>query len=197
MHTQPLPWIDVDYDIPNREQLLNCIKSVELVLADNVIDESYDGKFSRAYNLTIGKLWNEQYINAEGYDMKPLPNQSLYKDLLEVVYDTSLQVKYDLDLPQDLLFHCGLFIFVPKKTRIAYHVDSFRNCNISMPLSKEGATTRWKKDNTILEKSYLRTTVLDTYTPHSVDNTTDNDRYVYQLTFNPDVYIDDVRGLFK
>lgn len=197
LHTQNLPWIDVDYDIPNREELLRLIKSVELVLADNQIDESYDNKFSRAYNLTIGKLWDKDKVNAEGYDMKPLANQAPYRELVELTYETSLQVEKDLSLPRNKLFHCGLYIFVPKQTRIAYHVDSFRNVNVSMPLAKEGSTILWNVDGTIMKKSYLRTTVLDTHTPHAVDNNTKDDRYVYQLTFNPDLYIDDVRYLFQ
>tara|TARA_B100000287_G_scaffold112991_1_gene105249 strand:- start:7946 stop:8563 length:618 start_codon:yes stop_codon:yes gene_type:complete len=197
LDTQNLPWIDVNYDIPNKAELLGLIKSVELVLADNKVDEAYDGVYRRAHNLTIGKLWEHNNINAEGYDMKPLPDQKPYKELLDLTYETSIQVKKDLDLPEKLLFHCGLFIFVPKQTRIAYHVDSFRNCNVSMPLANEGSYTRWKLPNgETVETSYSQTAVLDTYTPHCVDNRSDNDRYNYQLTFNPDVYIDDIRSLF-
>lgn len=189
------PWIDVNYDIPHRQELLDLITSVKLVLADNKIDESYDNKFSRAYNLTIGKLWHSD-INAEGFDMKPLGDQTPYKTLLECTQEISFQVEKDLALPRNLLFSCGLFIFVPKQTRIAYHVDSFRNVNVSMPLSKEGSTTLWNVDGEILSKKYFRTTVLDTHTPHAVDNNTHNDRYVYQLTFKPNLYIDDIRNLF-
>ena len=196
--TQKLPWIDLDYDIPNKDLLLDLIKSVKLVLADNKIDESYDGKYSRAHNLTIGALWDKDRINAEGFDMKPLSNQTPYKELLDVTYETSRQIKKDLDLPSKLLFHCGLFIFVPKQTRIAYHVDSFRNCNVSMPLANEGSYTRWKlEDGTTVETSYSKAAVLDTFTPHCVDNLSNNDRYNYQLTFNNDVYIDDIRSLFE
>lgn len=198
LDTQNLPWIDLEYEIPNKDLLLNLIKSVDLVLADNKIDASYDGIPRRAHNLTIGNVWNKNTINAEGFDMKPLPDQTPYKELLEVTYETSLQIKKDLDLPSELLFHCGLFIFVPKQTRIAYHVDSFRNCNVSMPLANEGSFTRWQlKDGSTVETSYSKATVLDTFTPHCVDNLSNNDRYNYQLTFNKDVYIDDIRGLFK
>lgn len=194
---QNLPWIDVNYTLPNKENLLELIKAVNLVEADNVIEESYDKKYSRPYNLTIGKLWIKDEVYAEGFDMKPLPNQDLYKELVNETHKTSVQIKSDLNLPDDILFHVGLYIFVPKKTKIAYHVDSFRNAALSFPLSAEGSTIVWNKNNKCYEKVYLGTTVLDTNTPHLVDNNTDGDRWLYQLTFNPNLYIDDIRKYFK
>ncbi len=197
LNTQNLPWIDVDYNLPNRENLLNLIKAVQLVEADNIIEESYDNKFSRPYNLTIGKLWEERNVYAEGFDMKPLPNQELYKELVNETHKVSIKVKQDLKIPQEILFYVGLYIFVPKKTKIAYHVDSFRNAALSFPLSLEGSAVVWKKNDELYKKVYLSTTILDTHTPHQVDNDTENDRWLYQLTFNPNLYIDDIRKYFQ
>jgi hypothetical protein len=197
LDTQNLPWIDVEYELPNKERLLSLIKAVQLVEADNIIEESYDNKFSRPYNLTIGKLWQEKNVYAEGFDMKPLSNQEVYKDLVNETHKASVKVKQDLKIPEEILFHVGLYIFIPKKTKIAYHVDSFRNAALSFPLSSEGSTVLWKKNNDDYKKIYLSTTVLDTHTPHSVDNNTENDRWLYQLTFDPKLYIDDIRKYFQ
>lgn len=194
---QDLPWIDVDYELPNRENLLDLIKAVQLVEADNVIEESYDNKFSRPYNLTIGKLWEKKNVYAEGFDMKPLPNQEVYRDLVNETHKVSVKVQQDLKIPKEILFHVGLYIFVPSKTKIAYHVDSFRNAALSFPLSLEGSTIVWKKDDELYKKVYMATTILDTHTPHCVDNNTENDRWLYQLTFDPKLYIADVRKYFQ
>lgn len=197
MDTNDLPWIDVNYELEARDTLLDLIKQVPLVQADNKVLHSYDEKYSRAHNLVIGAVFEKERVFAEGYDMQPLPNQEIYKELLEETHKASMQAMKDLGLPQEIMFTVGIFIKGSKKTKYDFHTDGFRNCNISFPLSLEGSKVIWKKEDNYYEKIYNSTTVLDTYTPHAVDNFTDNDRWLYQLTFRPDLYIDDIRKYFQ
>ena len=192
-----LPWIDIDYEIENRESLLELIKSVPIVDADNKVLESYDNNHSKARNLVIGKVFEKENVYAEGYDMRPLPNQEIYKDLVKASHETAMRVMSDLNIPREIMFHVGIFICAAKQTMYDFHTDGFRNCALSFPLSLEGSTVIWKKDDQYYEKVYNKTTILDTYTPHAVRNDTQNDRWLFQLTFDPKLYIDDIRKYFQ
>lgn len=195
-------WINIDYKLDNflRSLIYDEVKKLEkngyffIVTNDKVI--SYDAvEDKKCKYLTIANSFNQgAYI--ESPELVPVSDQKPYFNLLNHSRELISDVISNLDIDLNLFFHCSSIIVIPEHSTFIPHIDSFRKCNLSFPLSLEGSTTYWLTPKRF-ETIYDQTTLINTEIKHSVENKTNKKRFLFQLNFKYDYTFEKIKEHFN
>ncbi len=195
-------WINIDHKLDNflRSSMYDEVQKLEkngyfFTVTDDTIISYDDAENKTNKYLTIAKSFDQEaYI--EGPELLPVFDQKPYLNLLKHSKDLISEAVSYLDIDLDLFFNCSSIIVIPERSTFIPHIDSFRKCNLSFPLSLEGSTTYWLTPKRV-ETIYDQTTLINTEVKHSVENRSDAKRFLFQLNFKYDYTFDQIKEHFN